>query len=103
MPARHHKACRAEHGGRAQNCADVVRVGDLIEHEQRTAVGVLGEFDELGFGQVFGFQHRHPDGRCRPREFGRDRAASRIRPDVQQRPHRFDHAALGVFGQHQPQ
>ena len=37
VAARHDEAGGAEHGGRAQDGADVVRVGDLVEHDQRPA------------------------------------------------------------------
>ena len=35
VAARHDQAGGAEHGGRAQDGADVVRVGDLVEHDER--------------------------------------------------------------------
>ncbi len=39
VAARHDEPAGAEHGGRAQDRADIVRVRDLIEHDQRTGSG----------------------------------------------------------------
>ena len=57
MTARHDETGGAEHGGRAQDGADVVRIGDLIEHDERPCLGALGEFLNVGLFERLGFEH----------------------------------------------
>ena len=44
---------RVERGGRAQDRADIVRIGDLVEHQQRPAVlGLVEQVGEQHIGQL---------------------------------------------------
>ena len=56
MAMRHHEAAGAEHGGRSKDCADVVRIGDLIEHDQWPAIGTARQFVPVRLGQWFRFE-----------------------------------------------
>ena len=57
VPARHDQARGSEHGRRAQDGADVMRVGDLIEHQQGSRAGRRREFLERGLGKFLGLEH----------------------------------------------
>ena len=54
MPARHDEAGRAEHRRRAQDGADVVRVGHLVEQDDGPAAAHLREVGERGLRQGLG-------------------------------------------------
>ena len=56
MAMGHHEAAGAEHGGRSEDRADVVRVCDLIEHDQRPAIGNARQFVPVWLGQWFRFE-----------------------------------------------
>ena len=57
VAARHHETAGSEHGARAQDGADVVRVGHLIEHHERPA-GIRGrrDFVQARLGQRLGLE-----------------------------------------------
>ena len=54
MPLRQHDARRPEGSGGAQYGADILRVGDLVEHEQDALGAYIVEFDR---GQGLGLEH----------------------------------------------
>jgi hypothetical protein len=56
MAMRHHKTAGAEHGRRSQNRADVVWIGNLIEHDQRPSAGSAREFFPFRFRQRLGLE-----------------------------------------------
>lgn len=58
MPARHDEAARAENRRRSQNRADVMRVGHLIENDERTSACLCGKIMPIGFGQGFDVEGR---------------------------------------------
>ena len=100
MPMRHHKTAGAEYGGRSQNRANVVRIGDLIEHDQWPAVGNASQLVPLRFRQRLRFECHalmHGVGTEEPVEVAR-RGAINLRGD---RTDAFGQPAFGVFGQQQ--
>ena len=53
MPLRQHDACGPESSGRAQHGADILRVGDLIEHKKEA----LGRTSSSSIGEGLGLEH----------------------------------------------
>ena len=99
VPSRHDEPGRAEHRGRAQDGADVVRVGHLVEHDQGPAGARSGQLLQVGLRQRLGLDQGalvHGIGAEPAVEVPRQHALVR-QAAVRQRPRL--QAALGVVGQ----
>ena len=77
-----------------------MRVGHLIEYQQRAASGILGQCGELRLGQLFGLEHRalmHGISAQDAVEIARRRLFNFVGDRTQ----RLDKAAFGILGQYE--
>ena len=98
VPLRQHDTCRAEGRGRAQHGADILRVRDLIEHEQDALGAYVVEFDRR---QGLGLEHdalMHGVGSEQPVELLRQRVLGLDAAGLQ----RGFEPARGILGGEQP-